>query len=95
VLRSAREPWLVIDPKPIAAEREFTAVAMTRDRKQEVLASERPAKRLQRRLDRLSADLEVDRERVRVWTLAHTIAWGFDPEGFLPEHAAIARLLLD
>jgi streptomycin 6-kinase len=95
VLRAAREPWLVIDPKPIAAEREFTAVAMVRDRKQEVLAGERPAERLQRRLDRLSADLEVDRERVRAWTVAHTIAWGFDPEGFLPEHAAIARLLLD
>ncbi len=94
VLRSEREPWLVIDPKPIAAEREFTLVAMIRDRKDDVLADPRPAERLRRRLDHLSANLEVDRERLRWWTLAHTIAWGFDPEGFLPEHAAIARLLL-
>ena len=32
VLRAAREPWLVIDPKPIAAERDFTLVSMVRDR---------------------------------------------------------------
>jgi streptomycin 6-kinase len=94
VLRAAREPWLVIDPKPIAAERDFTLVAMVRDRKEDVLAGARPADRIRRRLDRLSSDLEIDRERVRGWTLAHTITWGFEPGGFLPEHAAIARLLL-
>jgi streptomycin 6-kinase len=95
VLRAAREPWLVIDPKPIAAERDFTLVSMVRDRPQDVLTGERPSKRLARRLDLLATSLELDRERLRRWTIAHTIAWGFDPDGFLPGHAAIARLLLD
>ncbi|MET0939344.1 MAG: aminoglycoside phosphotransferase family protein [Gaiellaceae bacterium] len=94
VLRAAREPWLVIDPKPIAAERDFTLVSMVRDRPRDVLAGERPAERLARRLDLLASSLELDRERLRRWTIAHTIAWGFDPEGFLPGHAEIARLLL-
>ena len=94
VLRAAREPWLVIDPKPIAAEREFALVAMVRDRKEEVLTGPRPLARLRRRLDRLCSDLDLDRDRVRAWTGAHTIAWGFDPQGFLHEHAEIARLVL-
>lgn len=95
VLSSRREPWLLIDPKPLAAEREFTPVAMIRDRKDEVLGGPQPQRRLRRRLDRFSADLELDRERVRGWTVAHTVAWGFDPDGFHAAHAEVARLLLD
>ena len=89
VLRSTREPWLAIDPKPLAAEREFTPVAMIRDRKDEVLAAPRPSVRLRRRLDRFSSELGLDRERVRGWTIAHTIAWGFEPDG--THHAAHAN----
>ena len=97
VLRSAREPWLAIDPKPIAAEREFTLLAMIRDRPDEVLAGPRPLPRLRRRLDRLSSDLSLDRERMRDWTIAHTIAWGFEPDlsYYHSGYAEIARLLLD
>jgi streptomycin 6-kinase len=95
VLASRREPWLVIDPKPLAAEREFTPVAMIRDRKDEVLAGPHPLRRLRHRLDRFAADLELDRERVRGWTLAHTVGWGFEPGGFLTAHADVARLLLE
>ncbi len=95
VLRAQREPWLVIDPKPVAAEREFTPVAMIRDDKEQLLAKRDPLRRLRRRLDRFSADLELDRERVRGWTVAHTIAWGFEkPTGFFATHADVARLLL-
>ncbi len=94
VLRSTREPWLVIDPKPLAAEREFTPVAMVRDRKEEVLAGPHALRRLRRRLDRFSADLELDRERVRGWTVAHTVAWGCEKQA-TPAHAETARLLLE
>jgi len=94
VLRAQREPWLAIDPKPIAAEREFTLVAMVRDRKDEVLAGPRPLARLRRRLDRFSSDLSLDRERVCGWTIAHTVAWGFEPDGtYHAAHADVARLL--
>lgn len=94
VLASRREPWLLIDPKPIAAEREFTLVAMIRDRTEEVLAGPHPLRRLRRRLDRLASDLELNRERIRGWTVAHTVAWGFEPDGFHAAHAEVARLLL-
>jgi streptomycin 6-kinase len=97
VLRSTREPWLAIDPKPIAAEREFTLLAIIRDRQGEVLADPRPLPRLRRRLDRLSSDLSLDRERMRDWTIAHTIAWGFEPDlsYYHSGYAEMARLLLE
>lgn len=97
VLRSTRESWLAIDPKPIAAEREFTLVAMVRDRMGEVLAGPNPRERLRRRLDRFSVNLGLDRERVRGWTIAHTIAWGFEPDltYYHGAYADVARLLLD
>lgn len=94
VLRSTRQPWLAIDPKPLAAEREFTPAAMLRDRMEEVLAGPQPRRRLRRRLDRLSSDLELDRERVRSWAVAHTVAWGCEQHA-APAHAEAARLLLE
>jgi len=70
VLAAEREPWLVIDPKPLAAEREFSAASIVRSNelghsKRDVLY----------RLDRLCSDLRLDRERAIGWTVMHTVAW--------------------
>ena len=46
------------------------------------------------RLDRLSDELELDRERVRLWTIAHTVSWAFDDEP-LASHVEAASWLLD
>ncbi len=87
VLQATREPWLVIDPKPLAGEREFGPAPVLRDVARQDLAALVPA------LDRLAADLGLDRDRVRRWTLAQTVAWGFDGDRVDPLHAAVARLL--
>ncbi|MFL5942682.1 MAG: aminoglycoside phosphotransferase family protein [Gaiellaceae bacterium] len=70
VLAAEREPWLVIDPKPLAAEREFAVAPIVRSfefghSRQEALY----------RLDRLCSELGLDRERARGWTIVQTIAW--------------------
>jgi streptomycin 6-kinase len=70
VLAAEREPWLAIDPKPLAGEREFSAASIVRaselgHSKRDVLY----------RLDRLCSDLGLDRERAKGWTIAQTIAW--------------------
>jgi streptomycin 6-kinase len=44
-------------------------------------------------LDRLSAELDVDRERVRQWAIAQTIAWSFD-SAYADRHFETARWLL-
>jgi streptomycin 6-kinase len=68
ILRAEREPWLVIDSKPIVAEREYDAVALIRD-------AEPTVPQLRYRLDFLSERLELDRERVRLWGIAKCLAW--------------------
>jgi streptomycin 6-kinase len=45
------------------------------------------------RLDRLSAELGVDRERARLWTLAQTVAWSFDADRVIPRQVEIAHWL--
>jgi streptomycin 6-kinase len=70
VLAAQREPWLVIDPKPLVGEREFAVAPIVRsfelgDTKRDVL----------HRFDRLTAELGLDRERARGWTVAQTVAW--------------------
>lgn len=86
VLAAEREPWLVIDPKPLAAEREFQVAPIVRSG--ELGHTRRQALY---RLDRLCADLELDRERARLWTMVQTTAWS---EGAsLPSHGAVLEWL--
>jgi len=86
VLAARREPWLVIDPKPLAAEREFQAAPIVRSG--ELGHTRRQALY---RLDRLCADLGLDRERARLWTIVQTTAWS---EGAtLPSHGAVLEWL--
>jgi streptomycin 6-kinase len=89
VLRAEREPWLVIDPKPLAGEREFSLAPIVRALE---LAHERAP--VFRRLDRLTGELGLDRERARLWTVAQTIACSFGSD-YLQRHVETARWLLD
>jgi streptomycin 6-kinase len=73
VLAAEREPWLVIDPKPLAAEREFAVAPIVRSGE---LGHSREA--ALGRLDRLCAELGLDRERARAWTIIQTTAWSGD-----------------
>ena len=84
VLRAAREPWLVIDPKPLAGERELEASGLLRN-----------ADSVSRWLDVL-ADLGFDRERARGWGVAHNLAWAWDERsGWSREHVEEARRILN
>jgi streptomycin 6-kinase len=66
VLAAAREPWLVIDPKPLVGEREIEASGLLRN-----------AEDVSHWLDAL-AELGLDRERARAWGVAHNLAWAWD-----------------
>jgi streptomycin 6-kinase len=79
ILRAQREPWLAIDSKPIVAEPAYDAVPAVRDLDDEGRIT---VPEMRRRLDRLSALLEVNRERVRRWTIAKHLAWATGGEYF-------------
>jgi len=91
VLRAARRPWLVIDPKPLAGERALGLAALIRgwelgSRREDVL----------HRLDRLTSELGLDRDRSRRWAFAQTLAWSFGDEDDVIEHNVnVATWLLD
>ena len=88
VLAAQREPWLVIDPKPLVGEREFSLAPIIRSG--ELGHSQ---KDVIYRLDRLSNELGLDRDRVRRWTIAQTLAWSFDGD-YAAHHFETARWLL-
>jgi streptomycin 6-kinase len=75
VLRAEREPWLAIDPKPLLAEPAFDTASLLRDRRDELALEPHPERRLRRRLDQLSSELGLDRERMRGWAVVHAVAW--------------------
>jgi streptomycin 6-kinase len=70
VLAAERERWLVIDPKPLAGEREFSVAPIVRS--SELGHSKRDALY---RLDRLCSELDLERDRARGWTIVQTMAW--------------------
>ena len=88
VLAAQREPWLAIDPKPLVGEREFGLAPIIRSFE---LGHSRRA--VVERLDRLSSELGLDRERARGWALGQTIAWSFGSE-FQASHVETARWLV-
>jgi streptomycin 6-kinase len=85
VLSARREPWLLIDPKPLLAEREFALAPIIRSSE---LGHSRRAVRY--RLDRLTAELGLDRDRTRLWALGATVAWAI---GGPPSHLDVATWL--
>jgi streptomycin 6-kinase len=89
VLRAEREPWLVIDPKPLVGERELDGVGLVRNAGLE----DAPIESVRRWLDAL-ADLGLDRERARGWGVAHALAWAWrDATGWDDEQVAVARAI--
>jgi streptomycin 6-kinase len=90
ILRSEREPWLVIDPKPLAGgEREVAAVGLLRNAAGD---SDLSPAAVTRWLDAL-ADLGLERERLRGWGVAHALAWGHDDKGWIGWSIEVARTI--
>jgi len=92
ILRSERG-WLAIDPKPLVGERAFDVASLLRDRRDDLARDPDPATRVRHRVDFYSERLQLDREKVRGWGIAHALAWGFEGGRPLPGHIECARAL--
>jgi streptomycin 6-kinase len=94
VLRAQREPWLAIDPKPLAGERAFDARWLLYD----LLYSEpRSALSPAGLLDRLAAELTLASERIRLWTFARAVEnvlWCLESGEEAADDLALAEALL-
>jgi streptomycin 6-kinase len=89
ILSAGREPWLVIDPKPLSGERELAAVGLLRN-----AASENGYSSVTVRsyLDALE-DAGFDRDRAQAWGVAHALAWGHDEHGWIDWSIEVARTI--
>jgi streptomycin 6-kinase len=90
VLRGDREPWLLIDPKPLAGDPEWCVVQMLWNRYEE--SGGAPA--IPARFDTIVRIAELDRELARAWTLVRAVVawqWAY-PDGAMPLVSTLAEI---
>ncbi|WP_269584870.1 aminoglycoside phosphotransferase family protein [Roseibium sp. Sym1] len=88
ILSAERADWLAIDPKPLAGDPAFALSPIIRSPE---FGHSRQAALY--RLDRLSVELSLDRERARLWTIGQTMTWAFEGGGS-KRHFETVRWLL-
>jgi streptomycin 6-kinase len=90
VLAAGREPWLAIDPKPLAGDPGFDL--------KPAIDNRFDADEVVWRFDAMSGVLGLDRERARAWTLGRVLQdslWEIeDGRPLVPDHLETARRLL-
>ncbi|WP_436493916.1 aminoglycoside phosphotransferase family protein [Actinokineospora sp. HUAS TT18] len=80
VLRGDREPWLVIDPKPISGDPEFGALALIWNRIDDPRA----------RLDAVAAAMDLDHDLARRWSFVRAVETWVDEDSERARTVALA-----
>ncbi len=99
ILAGQREPWLAIDPEPLAGDPGFDLLPALDNRWAEVVASGDVRRTVLRRFDLLTEAVAVDRRRAVGWTLGRVLQnalWDIEDgrTTLEPAQVAIARVLL-
>src|SRR4051794_34774264 len=68
-----REPWLTIDPKPLAGDPGFELLPALHNRWDDVVATGDVRRAIRRRFDLMTDILDIERERALAWTLARVL----------------------
>ncbi|MEU3214677.1 aminoglycoside phosphotransferase family protein [Streptomyces sp. NPDC006971] len=76
VLAGERAPWLTVGPEPLVGERAYDLARLVRDRVEDLIASPAGPASARRRIGKLADALDVDRERLRGWTLFRAVESG-------------------
>jgi streptomycin 6-kinase len=96
-----REPWLAIDPNPVAGDPGFALLAALHNRWEEAVATGDLPRAIRRRFDLMTDILGLDRSRATAWTLARVLQnalWDVEHDDTMwhtEADRAIARTLLD
>lgn len=73
VLAADRQPWLAIDPKPLAADPAFAVTPVLWNRWDEAVSSGDLRRHLRRRLSIVCEAAGLDEERARSWSIAREV----------------------
>ncbi|MET9645367.1 aminoglycoside phosphotransferase family protein [Streptomyces syringium] len=76
VLAGDRSPWLAIGPRPLVGERAYDLAWLVRDRLDTLLAAPGAPAAARRRVAKLAESLDVDRDRLRGWTIFRAVEAG-------------------
>jgi streptomycin 6-kinase len=100
VLAAQREPWLAIDPEPLAGDPGFDLWPALDSRWDDVVAKDDALRVVRRRFDLLTEVLGLDRARATGWTLGRLLQnalWDIDDgeTALAPSSVAITKSLLD
>jgi streptomycin 6-kinase len=96
-----REPWLAIDPNPVAGDPGFALLAALHNRWEEAVATGDVPKAIRRRFDLMTNIVGLDRNRATAWTLARVlqnVLWDVEHHDTMwhtEADRAIAQTLLD
>jgi streptomycin 6-kinase len=110
VLAADREPWLVIDPKPVSGDPHYEPAPMLWNRWDEVVASGNVREALRRRFHTLVDAAGLDEDRARDWVVVrmlHNALWAVEDaeraardldageRGWITQCIAIAKAVQD
>ncbi|WP_436739221.1 aminoglycoside phosphotransferase family protein [Streptomyces sp. BBFR102] len=76
VLAGDRAPWLAVGPSPVTGERAYDLARLGLDRVEDLVGADTGSSTSRRRLSRLADSLDVDRDRLRAWTLFRAVYGG-------------------
>lgn len=80
VLAAKREPWLVIDPKPLIGDPAFDLAQWLYNRYAPAAATGAPGVHLQNQINRFARALDLDRDRIAGWAFVKALGWKCSPD---------------
>jgi streptomycin 6-kinase len=89
VLAADREPWLVIDPKPVSGDPHYEPAPMLWNRWDEAVASGDVRAAVRRRFHTLVDTAHLDEDRARDWVVVrmlHNAMWELEDHPQAPDH---------
>ena len=80
VLAAQREPWLLIDPKPLVGEPAHDLAQWLYNRARAALHSDNPVAILRQEIERFAAELGLNPARIAGWAFVKALGWQCGPE---------------
>jgi streptomycin 6-kinase len=80
VLAAQREPWLVIDCKPVAGDPAYDPAQWLANRYDAAVLTGDPVHALRRQIRRFAERLELDPARIAGWAFVKSLGWSWGPE---------------